>query len=355
MRVRIQEKNRTLSIVYILFSIFSITALLTFLRPSSIYAAETESADQLISSQAEELNTEEENDDEELLDTTQKKASVMLLDAAEWFDHFFDDSRFTEEENQSIAKLRISTEYTEENGFDFSPSIRWRIDLPRLSNKAQLILFAKDDPEDDLGSNIQGARSNDDSFRESFAAGIQYFIKSSEKYNISTTFGGSFSYLYGGLRFRYYKDLGPWQSRFVERVRYYTDDGWENYISFDLERHISAKWLLRSSAEMYWREIENSRDHYLTFQLYQFISEYRAISYEWANTFDTEPSHKLSDLTLRLRYRQNFLRDWLIFEIAPQVNFPESHDREPQYGINFTIEAKFGNLEREKIRNIFNF
>lgn len=350
MRVRLPQKNRTLLLVYIALAT---SIILPFWYASSIYAVETEATELPTSISTEDLVESEK--DQPMLDTTQQRASIMLLGAAEWFDDFFDDSRFSEEENKSVAKLRITTEYHEEDGFDFSPSIRWRIHLPQLSQKAQLIIFAKEDPEEETSLNIEGSKSREDSFRESFAAAIQYFIKTTEKYNISTTFGGSTSYLYGGLRFRYYKDFGPWQSRFVERIRYYTDDGWENLISLDFERHISAKWLFRSSAEIYWRELEDSRDHYLTFQLYQFLSEYRALSYEWVNSFETEPSHELSDLTLRLRYRQKFLREWLIFEVAPQINFPESHDHDPQYGINFTIEAKFGNLGKGKLRNLFQF
>jgi len=56
-----------------------------------------------------------------------------------------------------------------------------------------------------------------------------------------------------------------------------------------------------------------------------------------------------------VRYRQQFYREWLIFEVTPQVNFPEDHDRDAQYGIMFTIEAKFGNLRGKRLRNIFQF
>ncbi len=360
MKAHLPVKICTSLLMYKLSAAVVCISLLSF---TTAYSIEQNTTDQINLSQLEEdfegdydpavLDTTQ--DDSAILDTTQEKASVMLIGAAEWFDSFFDDSRFSDEENRSVAKIRISNEYHEEDGYDFRPSIRWRIHLPRLSKKANLIIFAREDPEDDTNPDIEGTRSSEESFRESFAAGIQYFLRTTEKYNLSTTFGGSFNYLYAGMRFRYYKDLGPWQSRFVERLRYYTDDGWENYVSLDFERHISAKWLFRASGDIYWRELEESRDHYLSFRLFQFLSENHALSYEWINKFDTEPSHELSDLTLRLRYRQKFLREWLIFEIAPQVNFPEEYDNDPKFGINFTIEAKFGNLGAQKIRNLFNF
>jgi hypothetical protein len=295
------------------------------------------------------------NDHKALIDTTQHRASNMLLDAAQWFDSFFDDSRYSDEENKSRAKLRILTRYHEEDGFEFSPSIRWRIHLPHLSDRAQILLFAAEDEEIEAKEDSSGVTPIGDTQRDNFAAAIQYFIKTSREYNISTTFGGSFNYLYGGLRFRYYKDFGSWEGRFVERIRYYTDDGWENMVSLDLERHISEKWLFRSSGQVLWQDWEDSIEQTLTFQLYQLLSEKKAISYEWINTFDTEPSHELTDLKLQVRYRQQFYRDWLIFEITPHVNFPEEYDHDPKYGITFSIEAKFGYSEARKLRNIFSF
>lgn len=292
---------------------------------------------------------------EKSIDATQEKASKMLLDAADWFDSFFDDNRYYSELNKSQAKLKLSFKYSDDDDFDISPRIRWRIHLPKLSKKTNLILFASEDEEEDFGTG-----GSDDSWenvrtKDDFGAAIQQFLKRSERYNISTTFGASTSYAYGGLRFRYFKDFGPWQSRFVERIRYYTDDGWENLLSVDLERQISAYWLFRSTASLYWYEDDDSLPHNLSFRLYQSLSAKRALSYEWDNRFETDPSHKLTDVQLQVRYRQQFYRDWLLYEIKPRVNFPEDNDREAEYSIFFILEAKFGRDTGEKIRDIFRF
>lgn len=348
MIVGLPKKNRRWSILSALPA-----AIFLLQQPFCAQAAETVINEPFQAAESD--MSREMDDDEPLLDETQRIASVMLVDAAEWFDSFFDDDRVSSEENRSQAKLRVEFDYHEEDGFEFSPSIRWRIHLPKLAKEAHLIIFAKEDPETDTTTNIQSSRSSEDTFRESFAAGIQYFLKTTERYNISTTFGGSFNYLYGGLRFRYFKNLGSWQMRFVERVRYYTDDGWENYASLDFERQISEKWLFRTTGEIYWIESEENREHSVTFQLYQFLSEKKAISYEWVNNFDTDPSHELTDLTLRMRYRQQFLREWLVYEIAPRIHFPEEYDRDLQYGIMFSLEAKFGNLGNKKLKHIFQF
>lgn len=299
--------------------------------------------------------TAEPAGEDKAIDKTQQKASKMLFDAAEWFDSFFDDNRYYSELNESQAKLKLSLKYTEDGDLDLSPRIRWRIHLPKLSKKTNLILFASEDEEDDFGTSgsedsWESVRSKDD-----FGAAVQQFLKRGEKYNISTTFGASTSYVYGGIRFRYFKDFGPWQGRFVERLRYYTDDGWENLVSVDMERQISSFWLFRSSASLYWYKDTDNLPHNLSFRLYQSLSKRRAISYEWDNRFITDPSHKLSDIQLQLRYRQQFYRDWLLYELKPRVNFPEENDREAEYSVFLILEAKFGHEAAREIRDVFRF
>jgi hypothetical protein len=63
------------------------------------------------------------------------------------------------------------------------------------------------------------------------------------------------------------------------------------------------------------------------------------------NYFTTKDSYRMTDLQFRLRYRQEFLRSWLVLEISPQVTFPEEHDRKANPGIIVKLEADIGNLD----------
>ncbi len=277
---------------------------------------------------------------EETLDSGQQKASVMIADAADWFDNFFDDGRYIEEENQTRAKLKLSFGYSKNDDLDVNLRINWKIHLPKLSKKANLIISAGEDEDFDVDGNA--LTDPDSTGRDELSAAIQYFVKAGEKFNISTTFGASTSYLYGGLRFRHFHDFGPWQGRFVDRLRYYTDDGWENRASYDLERHFTQRWVFRTTATHNWFEEEDGFKYSFKFRLYQLLNQESALSYEFENYFETEPEQILSDMILRVRYRQRFYRDWLILEIAPQVSFPEDHNRDANPGIVFQLEADFG-------------
>ncbi len=290
---------------------------------------------------------------EELIDTGQQKASTMVIDAASWFDNFFDDERYTVEENRTRAKLRVSLGYSENEDFEAKVRVAWRIHLPKLSKKLNLIILAGDDDEFNVGDNpITDPIDNE---KEDLSAALQYFLKVGEKYNLSTTVGGSYDYAYGGIRFRHFHDLGAWNGRIVDRLRYYTDDGWENRLSYDLERRISEHWLFRTTAAVNWFEDMDGYPHALHFRLYQLLDKDRALSYEVTNYFETEPDYILTDLQLRFRYRQRFYRDWLILEVAPQLTFPKDHDRDINPGLVVQLEADFGYLSDTKVfKSIFN-
>jgi hypothetical protein len=291
------------------------------------------------------------------IDKTHQVASTLLLSGADWIDSFFDDDRYVLEENKTRAKLRLSFGYSQFDEFEFSPQVKLRLKLPRLSKKALLIISSSDDDDFDADQNpISENPRNDDSELSDLSAGLRYLLKRGQQYHISTTFGASFSYLFAGLRYRYEHDFGHWQGRFTDTLRYYTDDGWENRVAVDMERRFSKRWFFRTTASLDWYENEDGLPHALTFQLYQVFNRAQAVLYEIGSYFDTEPSHKLTDLQLRLRYRQRLFRDWLIFEIAPQIGFPEEHENNADPGIILRLEADFGYLAtRNPFQSVFGF
>ncbi len=297
------------------------------------------------------------NNDLALLDSTQQRASTMVIHAASWLDDFFNDARATNENNRTRIRLKLSLGYSKNDSLELKPSMSGRIDLPSLSKKIDLLLFASNDKNFQTEQNpISSYLRHQGSENHEVGAALQYFFKEGLKYNISTTLGASFQYIYAGVRYRYTHDLGTWQGRFINRIQYFTDDGWEDDVSYDIEHHISEDWLFRTTVGCYWYKNKDGLPHSLVFGMYQILSNEKAILYELGNYFDTKDSYKMTDLQIRVRYRQRFLRDWLILEIAPQVTFPESHDREANPGLIVKLEADIGNLSGRNISSeIFSF
>lgn len=292
---------------------------------------------------------------EEKVDKTQQQASNLLLLSAEWIDSFFDNPRSIAEENQTRARLRLIAGYSKKDDFKFKPRFDLYLKLPRLSDKLYLTINASDDDTDlDLLRSPITDRSDfrEDADNSEVTAGLRQFIIEEDDYNLSADVGISWDYAYGGARFRALEHLGgDWQARLTNRLRYYTDIKWENITALDIETWFKKKFLFRSTTAVTLSEVEPGIPHGQYFGLTHVLSPHQAAIYESAIYLDTEPSYTMTDLQFRVRYRQRFYRDWLIFEVAPVVTFPEEDDYETNLGIVFSLEATIGYITDEMAYN----
>ncbi len=293
------------------------------------------------------------------LDQLQEKGSALVLSAAEWIDSFFDDPRYLAEENRTRAKVKIGLGYSKFYDLETYGAIDLRLNLPRLEQRANIFLRLNDDSDFDADSspipNTEGGRKND---REQLTAGVQYFLAMGDKYNLSTEVGASLNYLFAGVRYRHLHSLSDdgWSGRFTNRLRYYTDDGWENKASYDIEKFFGERFLSRSILTAVLSESRDGIPFSVVTRLYQVFNIDSAIAYDVGAYFDTEPDLELTDFQIKVRYRQRFFRDWLVFEVAPLVTFPEEYDHQLNPGILTRFEIDFGYLQdQEAYESIFKF
>ncbi len=289
------------------------------------------------------------------LDSMQTKASTLLVNTAQWIDSFFDDGRFLSEENKSRATVKLSFGYSRNDRLEVKPRLDVRMNLPGLSRRANLLLEGSDDSDFDVDDNPISSRATaEDAERGQWRLALRYFLEESEKYNVSFDAGISWGYLYGGAKLRAIQDFNSWLGRFSNRFRYYTDDGWENKATYDLERELSGKYFFRSTTGINLFEREEGILHSQKLSLFQVLSPLKAVVYESGIYFDTEPSYQMTDVQFIVKYRQRFVRDWLVLEVSPRISFPEEHNREPNPGIIFTFEATFGHdAANEAYKKIF--
>jgi len=292
---------------------------------------------------------------QEKLNELKDTASTKLMETAQWLDSFFDDSRAISEENKTRATVSLSTGYSRDDDFEFKPRFNLQLKLPRLSSRALLIIQGSDDEDFDIESNpISDPSEHENSKYEDLTVGLRHFLLETEKYNLSVDYGASWDYLYGGFRFRSLQEYNNWQGRLTDRLRYYTDDGWENITSYDLESRKGENWLFRSTTSLVLAEDAIGIPHSQYFKLYQVLSEHQVISYESGLFLNTEPDYRVTDLQFIVRLRKRFYRDWLVLEVTPRITFPEENDYEINPGILIKLEGTIGyDSDTDVYRKIF--
>lgn len=297
-------------------------------------------------------SAEEHYGEDTFIDTWHRAMSGTIIGTADWVDSFFYDERIEAEENQSRLLMRLESFSEEGEGTDLKLRASMRVGIPYAEKRLHLIVTGEPDDEPDIEDTSASAvrKSFDRVDKNDVSVSVQHAIMQQLNRYLSTRLGFIFSDLEPRLfvegRYRAFFDLGPWGSRFTERVRWYTDKGWESKAELDFERPLSERFFFRATLGGDWREEEDGFSHGLTFSLSQFLSPRRALEYSWVNSLQTRPNYRLDEVALRIRFRQRIWRDWLFYDIEPQLRFPNAEGFNITPGILLRLEAIIGRYKR---------
>jgi len=282
------------------------------------------------------------------LDTLQAGITKNLLQSSQWLDSFFYDPRYAAEENRTRAVVRYEGFIEEHARWEFKTKVSLVLVLPQLKNKAHIII-AEDPNEDNPikpGQNPLTLPMQEESTTRSATAAVGYDIKSGERRNINVKVGVRYReghlVLFARPYYRRLYHLDNWDLRVTQEIPYWTDSKWSSSTTVDLERPLGNKFFFRTSVNGSWYEIQPGFYYGLVFSLSQALSTISALSYDLGASFQTGAHDELTTVVVDTRYRRRFWREWLYFDITPQVRFPRDRRFNPVPGILFGLEMRFG-------------
>lgn len=286
----------------------------------------------------------------EQADHVQEDVTRRIRTAAAWLDSFLADERSLAEENQTWARLRfdVGLEEGEGVGFDLRPKIR--VALPSAKRRAQLTFSGETDSDTTLNSDVveEVHEEFEDPDEKNRTIGANYFLKETTRNNVRLGAGlKSNLAAYGDVRLRHLAPLGSWDLRGTERLRYYTDNGFESIATVDLERRLSPVLFVRATTRGSWFETDPGYYYSQSLALYQLAGPTRVMTYEVLGSFVTRPNNVLDLALVRFRYRERLWRDWIFFEIAPQIALPRDRDYDVVPGILFRLDLIFAPKGRQ--------
>lgn len=292
--------------------------------------------------------TEEQKPVPGFIDTLHGGISRRILSTADWLDSFFLDERAVKEENHTYVRFRYDVFPEEKSGVRYGPTVDLRLVLPELQKKTHLV-FSSEQPTPAPGApaepNTTGAGVGPAPERHATAA-IHYFFKSTTEESVVLRVGAVVNLtspaLFIAPRYRLLIPLKPWDFRFSQEVVYRTDTRWQSETQFDLERPLSHELFFRTNVTGIWKEQERGYSYSLNFSVRQPLGASHALNYTWSNSYQTRPVNELTNVGLSVGYRHSFWREWLFYEIAPQVRFPRDRNFDVTPGILFRIEMFFG-------------
>jgi hypothetical protein len=281
-------------------------------------------------------------------DRVQQSISQGINSAAQWVDSFFDDERYIAEDATTKLRLRQSLFLEHGESPEHKTQVGLSIKVPRTKKRLRLFVGSEEESTKTPDTLFNRVESRD----EQSAAGVQFFAKSTTRQNLSLTTGVKFDSqeLFVGPRYRLNVDLKDWLFRVTQRVRWFTSNGWEATTRLDFEHLLSDTLFFRHTVDGRWREEDEGYQYEIRPSLIQQLHSRKAIEYQWNTLFKTRPNHRLEISVLRMRYRRNFFRPWLFYEINPQLAVRNDEDFKPKLGVTFQIEIVFGGKDFRKRR-----
>ncbi|WP_285164856.1 hypothetical protein [Shewanella goraebulensis] len=271
------------------------------------------------------------------LDKTFAYLNTKFCQPAIWFDSFFVDERITDDARAgTIIRWYNDFTYFEKEGFKYRSNIKAHLNLPGMSKKLKLIFDSTG--EDDPFSFI---KSPDDDNERDVSLRYDWYAKDRTSFNIKASFKPKIE-----ARYRYTYPISQntlW--RFTQTL-YQEKKVTGETSEFDFEHAFNDEFLLRWNSAVQYENRNNGWELGTGLQLYQYISDTQAISYQARINGVTEPYNYIETASVGLTYRQNYLREWLFFALTPEYTWTKEEDAERinQVVFTFTLEILFQNI-----------
>jgi len=273
----------------------------------------------------------------EWFDEVHRFLSVEFCEPSVWFDSFFSDDRI-DEEVRAGTHVRWQNDFVLTKGgeWNYASNIKFSFKLPKTKKKIHVVFEGE---QEETLSDIIPADSNE----VKGDLGLLYEITESERANFSVRVKLSPSITF---RYRYkYPISDSFITRFTQE--WYRRDNADGHTSrLDFEKQLYENFLLRQSNAVTHSEAFLGEQWQNSLVLYQKLTDKSALSYESSMTRVTVPTTYTTNTRLGVRYRKNFYRKWLFYEVAPAYNWPKpliTDVRERTWEILFRLEVNFAN------------
>ena len=271
----------------------------------------------------------------------------MLLDTAEWLDSFFGTPTYLSEVNKTYLRLQLTSFVEDGAGLDTDARFTLRLSLPNTEKRFRLTIASSPDQIDRQdGGSDDTAVGQIEEVDDNLAGALEYFLLDRKRHNVKFAVGATIRNAslagYGSTRYRYQVDVRRWTLRFVQRLRWYTDEGWDARSTLDFERPVFDNLFFRTTPSLKWKQEKDGFEYAWTTSLFHPLSEKHALEYQFNNYFKTETEGRLTESNVRVRYRRQIWRKWLVFEVAPQLAWYEERDFKTVAGVAVRLEVWLG-------------
>ena len=279
------------------------------------------------------------------LDAPHDLISATIVDFATGMDRFFGDERNFQEINRSVLQIDL-TRVAGYNGKDsFVLSGRAKLHLPSTEKRFQ-VLVETDSEKNVTGETVQEAPVVNEKVttpeKLSLAARIEQ--QDAAVWHVSADAGIQFGTpLEPFVRTRgsYSFPFEAWRAKLAESIFWFSTIGAGETTQLDFERLLSEPVMFRASSNATWLHDKQNFDLRQDLSLYQTLTERSALLYQASAIGVSNPQGQVTEYVVLALFRYRLHRDWMFFELSPQLHFPKADNFKSNRALSVRLELLF--------------
>jgi hypothetical protein len=267
----------------------------------------------------------------------------VIHDTAMRLDSFFADDDAISRTNNSFLRIRLKG-YQSVDNFTLIPDAKFRIDLPTLKERVNLVFENETEEDESLTEQTLSSLEATDRATDTAVGAIKIKGTTHRNWDTSTSAGvrlklpadafwrGKFNYK---LPFSNY-----WQFYNKESIYYFHQSGWGVSSELNIER-AGEVYLLRQSSKARYVYDDRTLEFSHVYSLAREIGAVRALKHEIGLIGKNQPDTRITNYFVRSTYRKRLYSDWLFYELSPELRFPREEEYELTPYFAATIEVIF--------------
>lgn len=280
------------------------------------------------------------------VDSSRDYLSDKIINYSKRIDEFFGDERNFQENNNSVIQVDLTEKLEAAGNRTFGFEGQAKLDLPAASKRFQFVL--ESNPEQRTAGEVkkdQPEATKTVAAPSSYAASLRYVKAEESLWHFSSEAGIKLQFPldpFVRARGSYTVPLGLWRLKMAETVFWFNTIGSGETTQFDFERVLSTPVLFRATSTATCLVLPQTCDLRQDFSIFHTLNERTAWVYQASVLGTNNPKLEETAYVLLMRYRYKLHKEWMFFEVTPQLNFPKTDDFKLNALLLFRLEMLFG-------------
>ena len=274
--------------------------------------------------------------------------SSMIGNTGSQLDLFFAGEEVEYKANASYLRLALETKFSKQGEFSVKPVFKFKLDLPTLKKRLKLVIESHTPERETLSeTNIDSSLQDENPTISTTTGAFKYFFGTAKSWKTSTSVGVRLNRVpnpFWRMRMKREWNLEhDWNFKTLQRFYYFHDDSWGETTQLIFEKPIHS-YFISSKSEAKWRHNERLMEYAQVFSIKKKLSSIRAIKYELGLLYENQPNVIVTDYYFKTTYRRLLYKDWLFYEVSPELLFPREDSFKANPSVLMRFEVKFSNL-----------